>query len=63
MSGWQNHPFQIQAKAGETQYFCRCGLTKNGPHCDGSHQGTEVTPFEVTPDSQSKTSKEIRCAI
>lgn len=32
-----------------TYYWCQCGLSKNQPFCDGSHQGTEFlpVPFEI----------------
>lgn len=44
---WQKHPFMIEVKAGDTLYFCKCGKSKNGPYCDGSHKGTGFTPYEV----------------
>jgi CDGSH-type Zn-finger protein len=25
---------------GKDQYFCKCGLSKNQPYCDGSHKVT-----------------------
>ncbi len=50
MSGWQNEPFGIDVKAGETKAFCMCGLSKNGPYCDGSHKETDKTPEIVTFD-------------
>lgn len=30
--------------------WCRCGLSKNQPFCDGAHSGTGLTPmtFEIT---------------
>jgi len=50
MSGWQNEPFEIDVKAGETKAFCMCGLSKNGPFCDGSHKETGKSPEIVTFD-------------
>ena len=44
MTAWKNEPFDIDVKAGDTKAFCLCGLSKNGPYCDGSHQTTDKTP-------------------
>jgi len=44
-------PIIEELKAGETVYICRCGKTANAPYCDGSHQGTEITPLAYTPES------------
>lgn len=54
MAGWQNEPFAIDVKAGETKTFCMCGLSKNGPFCDGSHTSTNKTP-QVTTFDEDKT--------
>ncbi len=43
-------PHIKELKAGESVYICQCGKTNNAPYCDGSHQGTEVTPLAHTPD-------------
>ena len=48
MTGWQNEPYAIDVKAGDTKVFCACGLSKNGPYCDGSHATTDITPEVVT---------------
>ena len=48
MSGWQTKPFAIEVSTGETKAFCMCGLSKNGPYCDGSHKTTDITPKVVT---------------
>lgn len=48
MARWQNEPFAIDVKAGETKTFCMCGLSNNGPYCDGSHVTTDKTPEVVT---------------
>ena len=50
MTGWQNKPFEINAKSGESITFCMCGNSKNGPYCDDSHKGTGISPQVVTYD-------------
>lgn len=36
-----------------TYNFCRCGKTTTPPYCDGSHQGSEITPLEFTSDGKT----------
>ncbi len=47
MASWQNEPFAIDIKSGDTKVFCMCGLSKNGPFCDVSHTTTDITPKVV----------------
>lgn len=54
MSGWQSKPFAVEVKAGESKAFCMCGLSKNGPFCDGSHVTTDKKP-EVVKFDEDKT--------
>ncbi len=47
-------PLAIDVKAHETYWWCSCGLSKNQPFCDGSHQGTSFSPLEWTADADKK---------
>ena len=47
MAGWQKTPFPIAVKTGDALAFCSCGLTKNAPHCDGSHVNSDKRPYRV----------------
>jgi CDGSH-type Zn-finger protein len=42
----QNSPYPVEVKAGQSYWWCSCGLSKNQPFCDGSHQGTSFAPVE-----------------
>ena len=37
-------PYYAELTQGQTYFWCRCGLSKDQPFCDGSHKGTEFTP-------------------
>jgi CDGSH-type Zn-finger protein len=43
-------PIALDAKAGDTYWWCACGRSKSQPFCDGSHAGTAFTPLEWTAD-------------
>ncbi len=40
-------PAVLELAAG-TYYYCRCGLAKDQPFCDGSHKGTAFSPMEFS---------------
>jgi CDGSH-type Zn-finger protein len=46
----QKAPYAVALDAGQTVYLCACGLSKNQPNCDGSHQGTGLTPAAYTAE-------------
>lgn len=43
----QKSPF-MQALEPGTYMWCACGRSANQPFCDGSHQGTDITPVQFT---------------
>lgn len=46
----QKEPYQVDVKAGETYYWCKCGRSKSQPFCDGSHKDTEFEPVAFTAE-------------
>ena len=45
----QKAPCAVEVEAGQTYYWCSCGLSKGQPFCDGSHKGTgfKSQPFKA----------------
>ena len=38
-------PIAVRLEAGRTYAWCRCGLSKGQPFCDGAHKGSGFTPL------------------
>ena len=47
-------PAKTELEAGKTYYWCKCGLSTNQPFCDGSHQGTGITPVQFALTEKTK---------
>jgi CDGSH-type Zn-finger protein len=43
----QEGPYAVELQAGD-YWWCACGRSKRQPFCDGSHQGTGITPVRWT---------------
>ncbi len=40
-------PFLVTLEAGRTYFWCACGRSASQPFCDGSHQGSGITPRKL----------------
>ena len=45
-------PFYCELKGGQPIAWCRCGLSKSQPYCDGSHKGTGIKPLVYRPTAE-----------
>lgn len=43
-------PIRVELEAGKTYAWCSCGESTNQPYCDGSHKGSDFTPFVFTAE-------------
>jgi len=48
----QKAPYFVDVEAG-TYWWCACGRSTNQPFCDGSHEGTGITPVKVEADTKT----------
>ncbi len=39
------HLVKVEVEAGNTYYWCACGLSHTQPFCDGSHRGSGFAPM------------------
>jgi CDGSH-type Zn-finger protein len=53
-------PVAVQLEAGKEYAWCRCGLSKTQPFCDGSHRTTNFRPLVFTAQT-SETAYLCRC--
>lgn len=49
----ENSPLVTDLKPGK-HAICACGQTANAPFCDGSHQGSGVTPLILDVDAERR---------
>lgn len=49
----QKGPYILELDPG-TYWWCSCGRSKNQPFCDGSHQGTGLTPISFTLNQRTQ---------
>ena len=49
----QKGNYKVTLQQGKDYYWCACGLSKNQPFCDGSHQGTSFNPRQFKYEKET----------
>ncbi|MSP86203.1 MAG: CDGSH iron-sulfur domain-containing protein [Methylotenera sp.] len=42
----QKTPCPVEVQAGQSYYWCSCGLSKSQPFCDGAHKDSGFSPVK-----------------
>ncbi len=45
-----NRPKKVALEKGKAYYVCACGRSQDQPWCDGSHVGTDLTPWQLAAE-------------
>ncbi|CAH3183717.1 unnamed protein product, partial [Porites evermanni] len=46
-------PFQVEVVEGKKYSWCKCGLSKKQPFCDGRHKATPIRPIRFVAEQSS----------
>jgi len=46
----QKAPYPVDVQAGRKYFWCACGRSSKQPFCDGSHEGTGLTPLAYSAE-------------
>jgi len=47
----QKAPYPVDVVEGKKYFWCACGKSAKQPFCDGSHEGTDITPLSYTAEA------------
>ena len=50
----QKAPYPLDVEEGKKYFWCACGKSNRQPFCDGSHEGTGMTPMTWTAPASKK---------
>lgn len=50
----QKTPYPVDVEEGKKYFWCACGKSNRQPFCDGSHEGTGMTPMTWTAPASKK---------
>lgn len=57
---YKKNQIPVELEAGKTYAWCACGLSDNQPWCNGSHQGSGISP-KVFKAEETKTAYLCQC--
>ena len=47
----QKAPYPVDVEEGKKYFWCACGKSAKQPFCDGSHEGTDITPLSYKAEA------------